>query len=183
MSTSRIISFSLVLLAGASGAAWAQDARPGMDRGGSPGDHERWDPAAMRQHMEARRSEHVKALHDVLGIQAGQEGAFTAFAAAMRPPEENRDGDARGGPGGSRGSPGVHDNPRTPRSHEGADGSEIRRDARSLRPARPGDQGALRRPRSSSESRHGCSARTWRDITAAVAWAPWTIVAPMAPGM
>ena len=57
----------------------------------------------MRQHMEARRAEHAKALHDILGIQPSQEAAFTAFNAAMTPPERDHDknrGDrARGGPG------------------------------------------------------------------------------------
>jgi hypothetical protein len=41
----------------------------------------------MRARMEARRALRLKALHDVLAIRPDQEGAFTAFTAAMRPPE------------------------------------------------------------------------------------------------
>lgn len=102
MSTLRIVSLSLVLLSGAPVAAWAQDARPGIDRAGPPADEGRWNPAAMREHEEARRAEHLKAFRDVLGIQPGQEAAFTAFAAAMRPPEAHdgdRDRDGRGAQG------------------------------------------------------------------------------------
>jgi hypothetical protein len=57
----------------------------------------------MRAHGEARRAEHAKALHDVLGIQPGQEAAFAAFTASMRPPEGPHDGDYRGD--GRRGPP------------------------------------------------------------------------------
>jgi hypothetical protein len=37
--------------------------------------------------MEARRAARLHALHDVLAIRPDQEGAFTAFAAALRSPE------------------------------------------------------------------------------------------------
>lgn len=98
MSMLRTVSLSFVLFCGASGAVWAQDARPGMDRSGPTADQGRWDAAAMPRHEEVRRAEHLKAFHDVLGIQPGQEAAFGAFAAAMRPPE-GRDEDRRDGPG------------------------------------------------------------------------------------
>ena len=50
----------------------------------APGpDHKHWDPAAMKAHMEARRAEHVKFLHDALTIRPDQEAAFQAFVATM----------------------------------------------------------------------------------------------------
>lgn len=49
---------------------------------------------AMHQHwaerMQAHQAARAKALHDILNIQPGQEDAFKAFLAAMRP--EHRDG-------------------------------------------------------------------------------------------
>ncbi len=82
----RLVLLSVVISA-LSGAAFAQQAGPARQ---SP-DHGRWDPAEMREHAEAHRAERMKALHDVLGIQPAQESAFSAFASAMRPPEENGD--------------------------------------------------------------------------------------------
>jgi len=68
-------------LACAAATAQAQEAAP------APGAAERhaWDPAAMRQHMEAHRAERLKALHDALNIRPDQEAAFQAFASAMAP--------------------------------------------------------------------------------------------------
>jgi hypothetical protein len=58
----------------------------------------------MREHQEARHAERTQALHDVLGIQPTQEQAFAGFIAAMRPPEQDRDGDRGPGPRDGAGS-------------------------------------------------------------------------------
>jgi len=50
------------------------------------------DRAAMRQQMEARRAERLKALHDALNIKSDQESAFAAFATAMQPPARGQRG-------------------------------------------------------------------------------------------
>jgi hypothetical protein len=51
--------------------------------------------------MEARHAARLHALHDVLAIRPDQEGAFAAFAAAMRPPE-GAPGAKAGGMGSDR---------------------------------------------------------------------------------
>ena len=94
MSVSRIVLLSSLVLTLAFSAAVAQEGSRGP---AGPPDRDHWDPAAMRQHREARQMERDKALHDVLGIQPAQESAFAAFATAMRPPEWRHDGG--GGPG------------------------------------------------------------------------------------
>ncbi len=83
----RLMAIALVTaLAGAS-AGWAQE-----PPNAAPAQHRAWDPAQMREQMqarmEARRANRLKALHDVLAIRPDQEGAFQAFAAATHPPEQ-----------------------------------------------------------------------------------------------
>ncbi len=105
-------------LAAALGLAIAADAQtpPPPPPGGPAGDTAKaWRPGEMREHREARRAEHMKALHDVLAIRAEQEGAFQAFAAAMAPEPGPGLGEWRRGPGreGDRdGAP--HGRPTTP---------------------------------------------------------------------
>jgi hypothetical protein len=70
----------------ASTAALAQTPPPG-----APADAGEW-----RQRLEARRAERIKSLHDALNIRPDQEGAFAAFAQAMKPPLDA----ARGREGG-----------------------------------------------------------------------------------
>lgn len=86
MPISRLAAIVLVTAVAGSSAARAQEP-PAT----APAQHRAWDPAQMpeqmRARMEARRAERLKALHDVLAIRPDQEGAFQAFAAAMRPPE------------------------------------------------------------------------------------------------
>ena len=89
MSPSRALFLSVVISA-VSSLALAQPAPP---PGGPGAERGHWDPAKMREHMEARHAERDKALHDVLGIQPGQEAAFAAFTSAMKPPEWRHDGD------------------------------------------------------------------------------------------
>lgn len=97
MITARIPALALaVLLAGASIAvAQEQPAAP------APMAHRGWDPAQMRQRVEERRAMRLKALHDVLGIRPDQEAAFSAYAAAIRPPERTP-GQRPGAMGGDR---------------------------------------------------------------------------------
>ncbi len=77
---------ALVLALGFAGAASAQNAPAPQP---APAAGKPWqggpDRAAMRQQMEARRAERLKALHDALNIKPDQESAFAAFAAAMQP--------------------------------------------------------------------------------------------------
>lgn len=81
MNMSRISALALVAVLAGGGVASAQQASAMHPEGHG------WDPAAMHQRMEARRATRLKALHDVLAIRPDQEGAFSAFAAAMTPPE------------------------------------------------------------------------------------------------
>jgi hypothetical protein len=90
MSPSRALFLSVVLSA-VSGVALAQPAPP--PPGGPGAERGHWDPAKMRERMDARHAERAKALHDVLGIQPGQEAAFAAFTSATRPPEWRHEGD------------------------------------------------------------------------------------------
>ena len=93
MSMPRVLLLSLVLAAGASATALAQDAAHVRGPGAPPADQGPWDPARMREHEEARHAERTKALHEVLSIQPSQETAFSAFVAAMSPPRGDRDGE------------------------------------------------------------------------------------------
>ena len=65
-------------------SAHAQDASPAPASPGAPG-----APGAhagqMRERMEHMRAEHLRLLHDALGIRSDQEGAWQAFAAATTP--------------------------------------------------------------------------------------------------
>jgi periplasmic protein CpxP/Spy len=54
--------------------------RPGMER------MERHDPARMQQFMQQRRAQRMARLKDTLQIVPAQEGAWTAWTAAMQPP-------------------------------------------------------------------------------------------------
>jgi protein CpxP len=83
--------FLSVVLSAVSGVALAQPTPP--PPGGPGAERGHWDSAKMREHMEARHAERDKALHDVLGIQPGQEAAFAAFTSAMKPPEWRHDGE------------------------------------------------------------------------------------------
>ena len=47
---------------------------------------ERHDPAQMRQFMQARVAKRMSKLKDTLQLAPAQEGAWTAFTAAMQPP-------------------------------------------------------------------------------------------------
>jgi protein CpxP len=63
-------------------SASAQDATPAPPA--APAQH----GGMMHEHMEHRahmRAEHLRLLHDALGIRSDQEGAWQAFAAAMAP--------------------------------------------------------------------------------------------------
>jgi protein CpxP len=64
-------------------AGYAQDGAGAPPAQGQGGQHKHWDPAAMKAHMEARRAEHVKFLHDALTIRPDQEAAFQAFVGSM----------------------------------------------------------------------------------------------------
>jgi protein CpxP len=75
---------------------------------GADGDHHRWDPAAMKQHWEARRAEHAKTLHDALGIRPEQEAAWQAFQAASMGGHGDHMGGHRGGGDHMRGPGGEH---------------------------------------------------------------------------
>ncbi|HEY3812194.1 MAG TPA: Spy/CpxP family protein refolding chaperone [Caulobacteraceae bacterium] len=82
-------------------AGYAQDGAgaPAAQGRGPGGKH--WDPAAMKAHMEARRAEHVKFLHDALTIRPDQEAAFQAFTASMDHHGDHKGGMRHGmGPGG-----------------------------------------------------------------------------------
>lgn len=59
-------------------SAGAQDATPAR---GAPVQH----GGEMRERMEHMRGEHLRLLHDALGIRPDQEGAWQAFVAAMTP--------------------------------------------------------------------------------------------------
>jgi hypothetical protein len=68
------------LLISAAAPAFAQDAPP-AGPAADAGQH----GAMMREHMAHRRAEHLKLLHDALGIRPDQETAWQAFAASMTP--------------------------------------------------------------------------------------------------
>jgi hypothetical protein len=88
---------AVVLGLGAVAVASAQDQSPPPGQGG-PGARHGWDPAAMKERMEARRAEHAKLLHDALSIRPDQEAAFQAFTTAMTPePRERGQGEHRDG--------------------------------------------------------------------------------------
>jgi hypothetical protein len=99
MITARIPALALAMLLASASLAAAQEppAAP------TPMAHQGWDPAQMRQRMEERRAARLKALHDVLGIRPDQEAAFSAYAAAIRPPER-APGQRPGRMGGDRGA-------------------------------------------------------------------------------
>lgn len=101
-STIRVLA-SLAALSAAvcvSSVSFAQDAPPagGPPPPGAADMHQHW-----AERMQAHEAERAKALHDILNIQPGQEDAFKAFLAAMKPnhppgerpgmgPGEHRDG-------------------------------------------------------------------------------------------
>ena len=76
-------------------AGYAQD-NAGSPPQPGPGQHKHWDPAAMKAHMEARRAEHVKFLHDALTIRPDQEAAFQAFVGSMGHHGDHKGGQERG---------------------------------------------------------------------------------------
>ena len=94
--TLAVSAASLALAAG----AVAQDRGPGPQGPGGPGRPQGGPPGAgrMMERMHERQAERAKALHDVLGIKADQEGAFQAFQASMTPQRTERKG-----PGAERG--------------------------------------------------------------------------------
>jgi protein CpxP len=47
---------------------------------------ERFDPARMQQHMQARMAKRMARLKETLQIAPAQEGAWTAWTASMQPP-------------------------------------------------------------------------------------------------
>lgn len=70
------------LLAGAGVSAFANKDGSGMMDGKPRAEHHRMDPAKMEE-MHAKRSADLKAK---LKITAAQEGAWTTFTTAMKPP-------------------------------------------------------------------------------------------------
>ena len=108
MNTYRKLAPALIAAIGLSlcgvAAGYAQDGAAGAPA--APGaQHKHWDPAAMKAHMEARRAEHVKFLHDALTIRPDQEAAFQAFVSSMDHHGDRKGGQERGmhhgmGPGG-----------------------------------------------------------------------------------
>lgn len=69
------------VLAGAGFAAFAQMNHGGPGMGGM-GHHDRMDPAKMQERMDKRAAE----LKAKLKLTPAQEGAWTTFTAAMKPP-------------------------------------------------------------------------------------------------
>jgi hypothetical protein len=65
-------------------------AAPGAGPGGHPhemmGHHGRMDPAKMHERMQQRMAERQAQLKQKLQLTPAQEGAWTAYVAAMRPP-------------------------------------------------------------------------------------------------
>ncbi len=67
------------------GVALVQAATPTPDApAASSAAHPGWQ--AMREHMQERRAERAKLLHDALNLKGSQEGAWNTFQAAMQPP-------------------------------------------------------------------------------------------------
>jgi hypothetical protein len=93
MNRLRLSALTLAAVLAAAAAVQAQDA-PAAPQASTTGNA--WpggpDRAAMRQKMEARRAERLKALHDALNIRPDQESAFVAFAASMQPPTRSGGG-------------------------------------------------------------------------------------------
>jgi periplasmic protein CpxP/Spy len=90
---SRISILALAATLGGGAMAQAQDSAAAA----APMAQRHWDPAAMKQRMEAHRAERTKALHDVLSIRADQETAFATFAASMQRPDRGDRGKKGGG--------------------------------------------------------------------------------------
>ena len=95
-------------------AAGAQDAPPppAASAAQSPQAAQRF--AMMREHMEHRRAEHLRLLHDALAIRSDQEGAWQAFTAATTP--QAKAGEHHWGPDGKGpdGKGGEHQQLTTP---------------------------------------------------------------------
>ncbi len=86
MITSRLSALALVATLAGAPLAQAQQAPPPPPPPGAPGAHP-WGPGpdGERAHMEARRAQHIKMLHDALNIRPDQEAAFAAFTAPHHP--------------------------------------------------------------------------------------------------
>jgi protein CpxP len=91
MITARLPTLALIAALAVGASVLAQESPV------APPAHRSWDPAQMRARMEERRTARLHALHEALGIRPDQEAAFAAFAAAMRPPEGDRQGMHPGG--------------------------------------------------------------------------------------
>lgn len=59
---------------------------PGGHHHGMMGDHGRMDPSKMQERMQQRREQRQAQLKQKLQITSAQEGAWTAYVAAMQPP-------------------------------------------------------------------------------------------------
>lgn len=66
-------------------AAQAQNAAPANTSVRAPAMQQRM--AEMRVNREQHQAQRAQALHDILAITPAQEGAWTAFRAAMKPPQ------------------------------------------------------------------------------------------------
>ena len=89
MLDTRLSALALVAVLAGAPFAQAQDAPPPPPPLGAPAPHG-WShgpggPDGPGAHMEARRAEHIKRLHDALNIRPEQEAAFAAFTAQHRP--------------------------------------------------------------------------------------------------
>lgn len=93
-STITRIAAAALLAACAVGAQAQAPAAPGSQ---PPGMHMH-DPARMQQHMQERQAKRMDRLKKILQVTPQQEGAFSAWANAMKPaarPPHNRDEFAR----------------------------------------------------------------------------------------
>ena len=88
----QILAATLVAAFAAAAGAQTQTppaAGPGPDTGmmgHRHGDGMRGDPAKMRERMERRMAEHQAALKQKLQLTGAQEGAWTTWTQAMKPP-------------------------------------------------------------------------------------------------
>ena len=89
-----VIAGGLALAMAASGQA-----QPAPGAGGPPAAHagHGWDPAQMRERMQARRQQRLQTVHDALGLRPDQEGAWQAYVADTRPADRQGDRDKRRG--------------------------------------------------------------------------------------
>ncbi len=69
-------------------AAYAQTQPGPPPREEGRGAHAWSQPGDMRTRFEARRAQRAQLLHDALGLRSDQEGAWSAFMAEMKPPEQ-----------------------------------------------------------------------------------------------